>query len=111
MLTDGPELGVRDVLRDRRQGIHRPKLPLSRRESGLLVGQLGPMRRSSEPRREIGIGGLDGVKVIMTTALGDSKNIMGSFSEGCEAYIVKPIRKQKLIEEMAKLGLAQPVNG
>jgi len=54
---------------------------------------------------EHGIHGLDGVKVIMTTALGDSKNVIGSFREGCEAYIVKPIKKDKLLEEMEKLGL------
>jgi two-component system chemotaxis response regulator CheY len=52
-----------------------------------------------------GIRGLDAVKVIMTTALGDSKNVMGAFRTGCEAYIVKPIRKHKLLEELEKLGL------
>jgi two-component system, chemotaxis family, chemotaxis protein CheY len=52
-----------------------------------------------------GIGGLDGVKVIMTTALGDSENVMGSFREGCEAYIVKPVKKEALLSEMEKLGL------
>lgn len=55
--------------------------------------------------KEHGIGGLDGVKVIMTTALDDSKNIMGAFRTGCEAYIVKPIRKEKLFEEIKQLGL------
>ena len=55
--------------------------------------------------KEHGIGGLDGVKVIMTTALDDSKNIMGAFRTGCEAYIVKPIRKEKLLEEIQQLGL------
>ncbi len=57
---------------------------------------------------EHGINGLDGVKVIMTTALGDPKNIMGAFREGCEAYIVKPVEKDKLLEEMEKLGLVEP---
>jgi len=52
-----------------------------------------------------GISGLDGVKVIMTTALGDSENVMGSFREGCEAYIVKPVRKEALLREIEKLGL------
>jgi two-component system chemotaxis response regulator CheY len=60
--------------------------------------------------KEHGIGGLDGVKVIMTTALDDSRNIMGAFRTGCEAYIVKPIRKEKLIDEMTKLGLLKNVN-
>jgi len=57
---------------------------------------------------ERGIGGLDGVKVIMTTALDDSGNIMGSFREGCEAYVVKPVRKDKLLAEIEKLGLLSP---
>ncbi len=56
---------------------------------------------------EHGINGLDGVKVIMTTALGDSKSVIGSFREGCEAYIVKPVEKTKLLEEMEKLGLIE----
>ncbi|MEN6424659.1 MAG: response regulator [Phycisphaerales bacterium] len=57
---------------------------------------------------EHGIGGLDGVKVIMTTALDDSKDILGSFREGCEAYVVKPIHKDKLFAEIEKLGLLSP---
>ncbi len=59
-----------------------------------------------ELENEHGINGLDRVKVIMTTALGDSKNVMCSFNEGCEAYLVKPIEKKKLFEEMEKLGLS-----
>ena len=53
---------------------------------------------------EHGIAGLDGVKVIMTTALGDSKNVIGAFRTGCEAYMIKPVAKEKLLEEMEKLG-------
>ena len=56
-----------------------------------------------------GILGLDGVKVIMTTALDDSTNVLGAFSEGCEAYMVKPIRKDQLIVEMQKLGVSLDV--
>ncbi len=59
---------------------------------------------------EHAISGLDCVKVIMTTSLGDPKNVMGSFREGCEAYIVKPVKKDKLFEEMEKLGVLDPVN-
>ncbi len=54
---------------------------------------------------ERGITGLDGIKVIMTTALGDSRNVMSAFRTGCEAYVVKPITKEKLLEEIEKLGL------
>lgn len=52
-----------------------------------------------------GIGGLDAVKVIMTTAKGDSKDIFTAFRSGCEAYLIKPIRKEALVQEMQNLGL------
>jgi len=57
---------------------------------------------------EHGINGLDGVKVIITTALDDSQNVMDSLRKGCEAYLAKPIEKDKLLEEMEKLGLVKP---
>ena len=57
--------------------------------------------------KERGIAGLDGVKVIMTTALSNSRNIIGSFRIGCEAYVVKPIEKQKLLNEIEKLGIIE----
>jgi two-component system, chemotaxis family, chemotaxis protein CheY len=54
---------------------------------------------------DAGIQGLSGVKVIMTTALNDPKNIIQAFNSQCEAYIPKPISKQKLLEEMRGLSL------
>lgn len=63
------------------------------------------LRAIRQLEEESGIFGLDGVKVIMTTALGDSKNVFSAFREGCEAYVVKPVRKPVLFEEMARLGL------
>ena len=49
--------------------------------------------------------GHKGAKVIMTTALSEPEHVIGSFKIGCESYIVKPIRKDDLLHEMAKLGL------
>jgi two-component system, chemotaxis family, chemotaxis protein CheY len=54
---------------------------------------------------ENGISGSDGVKIIMTTALADSKTLMKAFREQCEAYIIKPIRKLDLLEQLHILGL------
>lgn len=51
-----------------------------------------------------GIAGLDGIKVIMTTSMKESVDVWGAFREGCEAYLVKPIEKRKLLEEIEKLG-------
>jgi len=53
---------------------------------------------------ERGIVGLDGVKVIVASALDDSASVMGEFKSGREAWIVKPFSKRNLLEEMEKLG-------
>ena len=58
--------------------------------------------------KERGITGLDTVKVIMTTAKGQSQDIFDAFNTGCEAYLIKPIRKPDLIDEIRKLGLFVP---
>lgn len=46
------------------------------------------------------------VKVIMTSALNDSGNIMGGFVNQCEAYMVKPIDQDKLLGQIRALGLS-----
>ena len=46
------------------------------------------------------------VKVIMTTALSDPKTLIKSFHDGeASAYIVKPLDKTKLMNELKKLKL------
>ena len=47
------------------------------------------------------------VKVIMTTALKDNANAHKAFyDEGCEAYLVKPIKKKAVTDWLERLGLA-----
>ena len=53
---------------------------------------------------ERGIAADKGVKVIMTTAMNDADVILESFSARCDGYIVKPIRKEQLFEEIRNLG-------
>jgi two-component system, chemotaxis family, chemotaxis protein CheY len=50
--------------------------------------------------REKGILDGHGVKVIMTSALKDGDNVMTAFRELCDAYLVKPFDKTKLIEHL-----------
>lgn len=56
--------------------------------------------------QERGISEKERVKVIMTTALNDVKNVFDSFETGCQAYASKPIDTEKLIEVMKKLGFS-----
>jgi len=59
--------------------------------------------RAAERKR--GIEFPRGVKVIMTTALSDSKSVLSSFREGCEAYLVKPISSESIEATIRKLEL------
>lgn len=43
-------------------------------------------------------------KIIMTTSLSDAENIIESFKASCDSYLVKPMRKAKLINEIKSLG-------
>ncbi len=66
---------------------------------------LETLKEIREFEEENGITGLDGVKVIMTTALDDSKNVLNAFKAGCEGYIVKPYNRQKIFDKAEELGL------
>ena len=44
-------------------------------------------------------------KVIMTSSLEDSASILKAFSKQCDGYLKKPITKNKIEQEMAKLEL------
>jgi len=59
--------------------------------------------RAYEEERDV--VGLDGVKIIMTTALDDSKSVLNAFKAGCEGYIVKPYNRQKIYGKLEELGL------
>ncbi len=63
------------------------------------------LKKIREIETEKKIYGSDHVKAIMTTALKDSKNVMESFKSQCDAYIVKPIRKDKLLAQLKAMGL------
>jgi two-component system, chemotaxis family, chemotaxis protein CheY len=58
--------------------------------------------------KEIGVPVSGGVKVIMITALGDPKTVMESYYKGgATSYIVKPIDKSRLLDEIHSFELTQ----
>ncbi|PCI28413.1 MAG: two-component system response regulator [SAR324 cluster bacterium] len=60
--------------------------------------------RRLEEKQGIALG--RGTKVIMVTALGDSRNVLSAFSEGCEYYLVKPVQQKKLFELLDEMGFS-----
>ena len=47
------------------------------------------------------------VKVIMTTSKNSAQDIAEAFGQGCDAYIVKPVNREKLLAEMRKIGVLE----
>ena len=47
------------------------------------------------------------VKIIMTTALSGADLVQEAFQYGCEAYASKPIKTDKFVEVMYKIGLLE----
>jgi len=55
--------------------------------------------------QERGILPADGAKIIMTTAVDDIKDVMRSFQELCDAYLVKPVNLGHLLKHVRDFGL------
>lgn len=51
-----------------------------------------------------GLDAAKGVKIIMTTALGDVRSVMDAYKGGATAYVTKPILTERLYETMCSLG-------
>ena len=54
---------------------------------------------------EAGIDFPDRPKILMTTALGDVKTVMGAFYNLCDGYLVKPFTHGQLLKELTRLEL------
>lgn len=63
------------------------------------------LERIRELEQEHGIVGLQGTKVIMSTALHDSKHCVQAFREGCEGYVTKPLDEGQLLAKLTELGI------
>jgi two-component system, chemotaxis family, chemotaxis protein CheY len=48
--------------------------------------------------------GLNEVKIVMVSAYDSKENILSSFKDGCEYFLVKPITQSKVREIMTEMG-------
>lgn len=48
-----------------------------------------------------------GTRIAMISALNDKKNILTSFSKGCEYYLVKPVHHKKIQEIMSEFAVSE----
>lgn len=69
-----------------------------------LDGQaaLREMRAMEEAK---GIFSTDGVKIVMTTALADIKNMATAFNKLCDGYLIKPLKVTSINQMLKEQGL------
>jgi len=65
------------------------------------------LREIREFERSKEVFASDGCKVVMTTALGDAKNVMSAFKNQCEGYITKPYTVESVTDQILKLGFTK----
>ena len=63
------------------------------------------VRQVRAQEQERGIRSTDSVKIIMTTAAEDIKEVIQSFQALCDAYLFKPIDMLELLRNLKALGL------
>ncbi len=64
------------------------------------------LKQIREVEKQAGIPELQGAKVIMTSALDDPKNVFEAYDKGgATAYLVKPVKKAKLLDLVKEFGL------
>ena len=63
------------------------------------------LRKIREAEKAKGVDEGKGVKIIMVTALSDPRNVMKAHYQVCNAYLIKPIDKGKLLEHLRGFGL------
>jgi two-component system chemotaxis response regulator CheY len=66
------------------------------------------LREIRRMEQERGIHGSQAVKIIMTTALDDPRNILEAFRSQCEGYLVKPVDERQLIDYLVAFSLCAP---
>lgn len=59
-----------------------------------------------EVEKSLGVFGKDEVKAIMISALDDARTVVQAYAKGgATSYVVKPIEKERLINEIRDIGL------
>ncbi len=109
------DFGQSDVAVDGQEAVHAFKLAWAKKQPydlicmDIMMPHLNGHEALKEIRRlenQMGINDSEEAKVIMTTALDDKKNVVEAFYKGGAAsYFVKPIDRDKLIQELKLLGL------
>lgn len=66
------------------------------------------LRSIREEEAKRGIAGRKAAKVIMTTVRSDPDSVFAAFRDQCEAYLIKPVLREALVQNLVHLRLLAP---
>lgn len=69
------------------------------------------LREIRTMEEELGVRERDRAKIVMTTGLADSGNVMAAILEHCNGYLIKPLSKASVLEHLRKFRLIPPAEG
>ncbi len=110
-------LGEVDIASNGKEALEAVRMALDEHEPyGLIcldvtmpeLGGIGALQGIRLIEAQGGIKEQNRVKIIMTTGLSDRDKVLAAAKSGCDAYMIKPITKPRLFEELSKLGIEIP---
>lgn len=113
-------VGVVDVAADGFEAIEAVKAALDDKQPyGLItldvmmprLDGLGALRQLRKMERAAGLQSTQCAKVLMVSALNDSRSVMTAFQDEADGFVVKPLKPDQVDETLRKLGLlaVQPI--
>jgi two-component system, chemotaxis family, chemotaxis protein CheY len=76
-------------------------------EMPVMDGHLA-LREIRAEERTRGLSGRKAAKVIMTTVRSDPDSVFAAFRDQCEAYLIKPVLRESLVQNLVHLRLIAP---
>lgn len=73
-------------------------------QMGRMDGQEA-LRKIREVEAAHGVAFGKGARVLMTTSLSDAHSVMSAFHRLCDAYLVKPVTRDRLFQALRDLGV------
>lgn len=110
-------LGEVDIASDGKEAVAAVKMALDEHEPyeliclDVIMPKLDGITALQAIRRLEDQGGLKAdnrAKVLMVSGVSDREKVLAAAKAGCDTYLIKPITKPRLFEELGKLGIKTP---
>jgi two-component system chemotaxis response regulator CheY len=110
-------LGEVDIASNGKEALAAVKMALDEHEPyeliflDVMMKELDGIRALQGIRRleeQEGVKEENRAKILVVSGVSDKKMVVAAAKAGCDVYIIKPITKPRLFEELSKIGITEP---